>query len=61
MRSEPSLIEFEMAYQSHVDSDRIRFAIKQTEQFGGFADKKYQARAIPRPVTPNRRAESSTV
>ena len=30
----PSAIEFEMAYQARIAIDRIRFAIKQTEQFG---------------------------
>lgn len=29
----PSSIEFEMAYQARVAIDRIRFAIKETEQF----------------------------
>ena len=29
----PSAIEFEMAYQARVAMDRIRFAIKHTEQF----------------------------
>jgi hypothetical protein len=31
--SRPSAIEFEMAYQARVAIDRIRFAIKHTEQF----------------------------
>ncbi len=31
--SRPSSVEFEMAYQTRVAIDRIRFAIKQTEQF----------------------------
>lgn len=30
----PTPIEFEMAYQARVAIDRIRFAIKHTEQFG---------------------------
>ena len=30
----PSSIEFEMAYQARVAIDRIKFAIKHTEQFG---------------------------
>lgn len=34
MRSRPSPIEFEMAYQARVAIDRIKFAIKHTEQFG---------------------------
>jgi hypothetical protein len=33
MNSRPSAIEFEMAYQARVAIDRIRFAIKHTEQF----------------------------
>jgi len=33
VNSRPSAIEFEMAYQAHVAMDRIRFAIKHTEQF----------------------------
>jgi hypothetical protein len=32
-RSRPSAIEFEMAYQARVAIDRIKFAIKHTEQF----------------------------
>ena len=31
--SRPSAIEFEMAYQSRIAIDRIKFAIKHTEQF----------------------------
>ncbi len=34
VQSRPSPIEFEMAYQARVAMDRIRFAIKHTEQFG---------------------------
>lgn len=33
VRSRPSPIEFEMAYQARVASERIRFAIKHTEAF----------------------------
>ena len=33
VNSRPSAIEFEMAYQARVAIDRIRFAIKHTEQF----------------------------
>ncbi len=33
VRSRPSPMEFEMAYQIRVAADRIRFAIKATEQF----------------------------
>ena len=36
--STPSAIEFEMAYQARVAIDRIRFAIKHTEQFGWGSD-----------------------
>lgn len=36
--SRPSAVEFEMAYQARVATDRIRFAIKHIEQFGGSAD-----------------------
>jgi hypothetical protein len=31
--SRPSAVEFEMAYQARVAIDRIKFAIKHTEQF----------------------------
>ena len=31
---EPSPIDFELAYQARVAIDRIKFAIKHTEQFG---------------------------
>lgn len=33
VRSQPSPVEFEMAYQVRVAIDRIRFAIKATDQF----------------------------
>jgi hypothetical protein len=33
MRSRPSPLEFEMAYQARVVMDRIKFAIKHSEQF----------------------------
>src|SRR5436190_22941304 len=33
VRARPSPVEFEMAYQARVAIDRIRFAIKHTEQF----------------------------
>lgn len=36
--SRPSAIEFEMAYQSRVAIDRIRFAIKHTERFAPGTD-----------------------
>jgi hypothetical protein len=34
VQSRPTAIEFEMAYQARVAIDRIKFAIKHTEQFG---------------------------
>ena len=37
-RDRPSPIEFEMAYQARVAIDRIRFAIKHTEQFARQSD-----------------------
>src|ERR1700721_151611 len=33
VRSRPSPLEFEMAYQARIAMDRIRFAIKHAEQF----------------------------
>ena len=38
-RDHPSPIEFEMAYQARVAIDRIRFAIKHTEQFARQTDR----------------------
>ena len=38
VNSRPSAVEFEMAYQARVAIDRIRFAIKHTEQFGPRTD-----------------------
>lgn len=38
-RDRPSPIEFEMAYQARVAIDRIRFAIKHTEQFARQSDR----------------------
>jgi hypothetical protein len=38
VHSRPSAIEFEMAYQARVAMDRIRFAIKHTEQFAPRTD-----------------------
>ena len=38
VQSRPTAIEFEMAYQARVAMDRIRFAIKHTEQFGPRTD-----------------------
>jgi hypothetical protein len=34
VQSRPSAAEFEMAYQARVAIDRIKFAIRHTEQFG---------------------------
>src|SRR5260221_699875 len=42
-QSRPSAIEFEMAYQARVAIDRIRFAIKHTEQFGPRTDQMREA------------------
>ena len=36
--SRPSAIEFEMAYQARIAIDRIRFAIRHTEQFAARSD-----------------------
>ena len=33
VRSRPSAVEFEMAYQARIAIDRIKFAIRHTEQF----------------------------
>ena len=38
VQSRPTPTEFEMAYQARVAIDRIRFAIKHTEQFGPRTD-----------------------
>jgi len=38
VQSRPSPIEFEMAYQARVAIDRIKFAIKHTEQFAPHTD-----------------------
>ncbi len=43
VRSRPSSIEYEMAYQARIAIDRIRFAIKQTEQFGHHSDQAREA------------------
>ena|ERR1035438_2427773 len=42
VNSRPSAIEFEMAYQSRVVIDRIRFAIKHTEQFVPCTDQTHE-------------------
>jgi hypothetical protein len=38
VRSRPSAVEFEMAYQARVAADRIRFAIRHTERFAAAGD-----------------------
>src|SRR3954451_4567874 len=43
VQSRPTPTEFEMAYQARVASDRIRFAIKHTEQFGPRTDQMREA------------------
>jgi hypothetical protein len=43
LRDRPSTIGFEMAYQDRVAIDRIRFAIKHTEQFGLHSDEMREA------------------
>lgn len=43
VRSRPSAMEYEMAYQARVAIDRIKFAIKQTEQFVRHSDQAREA------------------
>ena len=43
VQSRPTATEFEMAYQVRVAMDRIRFAIKHTEQFGPRTDQMREA------------------
>lgn len=38
VRSRPSAMEYEMAYQARIAIDRMRFAIRQTEQFARHSD-----------------------
>lgn len=38
VQSRPTALEFELAYQARVAIDRIRFAIKHTEQFAPHTD-----------------------
>ena len=38
VRSRPSAMEYEMAYQARIAIDSIRFAIKQIEQFARHSD-----------------------
>jgi hypothetical protein len=59
----PSAIEFEMAYQIRVAIDRIRFAIKHTEQVAPRTDAMREARlqlldALERLETADRRFQS---
>ena len=43
VRTRPSALEYEMAYQARIAVDRIRFAIKQTEQFARHSDQAREA------------------
>ena len=43
VNSKPSAFEFEMAYQARTAIDRIKFAIKHTEQFGPHTDQMWEA------------------
>jgi hypothetical protein len=43
VRSRPSAMEYEMAYQARIAIDRIRFAIRQTEQFARHSDQAREA------------------
>src|SRR5262245_3158097 len=43
VRSRPSDVEFEMAYQMRGAIDRIKLAVKQTEEAGGRADRIHHA------------------
>ncbi len=43
VRSRPSAMEYEMAYQARIAIDRIRFAIKQTEQIVRHSDQAREA------------------
>ena len=42
-QSRPTPMEFELAYQARVAMDRIRFAIKHTEQFASQTDQMQEA------------------
>jgi hypothetical protein len=58
--AEPTAMEFEMAYQARVASDRIRFAIKHTEQFAPHTDQMREAAlqlldALERPESAERK------
>jgi len=43
VKSRPSAAEFEMAYQARVAIDRIKFAIRHTEQFAPHTDQMREA------------------
>lgn|SRR6185437_13476739 len=43
VNSRPSAFEFEMAYQARAAVDRIKFAIKHTEQFGARTEQMFEA------------------
>jgi hypothetical protein len=43
VRSRPSAMEFEMAYQARLAIDRMKFAIKQIEQFALHSDQAREA------------------
>ena len=43
LNSRPTAFEFEMAYQARAAIDRIKFAIKHTEQFGSRTEQMYEA------------------
>ena len=43
VNARPSAIEFEMAYQARIAIDRIKFAIRHTEQFGQRTDQTREA------------------
>ena len=43
VNSRPSAFEFEMAYQARTAIDRIKFAIRHTEQFGSRTDEMFEA------------------
>jgi hypothetical protein len=43
VNSKPSAFEFEMAYQARTAIDRIKFAIKHTEQFGARTEQMFEA------------------
>jgi hypothetical protein len=42
-QQQPTPMEFELAYQARVAMDRIRFAIKHTEQFGSHTEPMQEA------------------